>query len=285
MRRSIILAVALALGCTRPPVSFDDEAGVTTNMGEETSAEGKTDEESSSSDESSSTEGPFFVPVFDMPVVSTCDPFEQDCPPGEKCVPSSIGGDVWDVNKCVPVLGEQQPGEPCTYDGLVEGTDDCDATSLCWNVTEIDGELIGTCHAFCLGTADDPECPEDTSCNISSEGSVNVCNQSCDPLVQDCGAGLGCYWANTDFSCIFTTENLPTGEPCGYINDCAPGNLCTTAEVLPDCVGAACCTNFCGLPLGDAQCATQPGTVCTNFFERGMAPPGYEDVGLCVLPF
>jgi hypothetical protein len=30
---------------------------------------------------------------------------------------------VLDGNKCVPILGDGQPGEACTYDGTVEATE------------------------------------------------------------------------------------------------------------------------------------------------------------------
>jgi hypothetical protein len=279
-----MMTLVMLCGCTRPLASLDDEAGVTTNMGEESTGEESTDEESTSTETSSSSESTIFITHHDVsPDPQNCDPFAQDCPPGEKCVPYSTSGDVWDANKCVPVMGDQHQGEPCTWAGVVEATDNCDATSICWDVMDVDGELLGTCTTFCMGTADAPECPEGSSCIVNSDSSINLCIFDCDPLLQDCGAGLGCYFAVTAFNCIFTTDDIPVGEPCGYINDCAPGNYCTDASVVPDCGGPACCTNFCDLDLGDAQC-TQPGTVCTTFFEPGTAPPGYEDVGLCILP-
>jgi hypothetical protein len=196
---------------------------------------------------------------------------------------ASGGGNVWDASKCVPIMGDQQVGEPCQWGGIVEATDDCDATSLCWDVMDVDGELIGTCFAICQGMADMPECPPGSRC--SSCGSCfPICIPTCDPLVQDCGEGLGCFWANVSFSCIFTAGEIPTGEPCGYLNDCVPGDYCVDAANLPSCVGSSCCTAFCDLQLGDAGCAMQPNTTCVSFFEQGMAPPGYENVGICILP-
>src|SRR5262245_54015313 len=67
-----------------------------------------------------------------LDVLSECDPFAMDCPDAEKCVPFSSTGTNWDANHCVPVTGTSAAGEPCTYGGVVEATDDCDANTICW---------------------------------------------------------------------------------------------------------------------------------------------------------
>ncbi len=215
-----------------------------------------------------------------------CDPFMQNCPEGEKCVPySSTGSEQFDAHKCVPVLGEQPAGEPCTYAGTAESTDDCDATGVCWNVHDVDGELVGTCYTFCMGTVDTPECPEGTVCPISGSGSLDLCVDTCDPIAQDCDdEGTACYyWATGSFVCIPPLTDLPPGATCGFINDCTAA-LCVTAEVLPTCDGSSCCASWCDVDLGDDQCAAVPGTACVVFFEQGMAPSGYDHVGVCIVP-
>ncbi|MFV8749927.1 ribulose phosphate epimerase [Nannocystaceae bacterium ST9] len=272
------------LACTPGPLGADDEAGVTTAM-----------DESDSSSTSSSSEGveesglddagweAIGLPADFMP--QPCDVWAQDCAEGEKCVAyDSSGSDTWDAYKCVPVLGDQHAGEPCTSTGIVESTDDCDASSYCFDTTEIDGQLVGTCYTQCMGSLSEPTCPATTECAISDSAALVLCIPTCDPLVQDCGAGKGCYWANDSFNCVVTTEDLPTGAPCGFINDCAPGNLCVDGSSLPSCEGSACCTHYCDLQLGDAGCADQPETLCVAFFEQGMAPPEYVNVGVCVIP-
>jgi hypothetical protein len=225
-----------------------------------------------------------FVPEYDEFWGSECDPFAQDCDDGEKCVPYASSGSNWDASKCVQVMGDQAVGEPCSYAGAEEGTDDCDATSMCWNVMDIDGELVGTCTPFCMGSADAPECPEGSSCNLSGDGVLTLCIFDCDPLLQDCAEGLACYWANSNFSCIFTTQDIPPGDPCGFVNDCVAGNICLDATTLPSCNGAACCSPFCNLELPDQTCDVLPGSTCVPFFEDGMAPPGDEDIGVCIVP-
>ena len=221
-----------------------------------------------------------FVPPEDFFDADLCDPFLQDCPDGEKCVPYANGGGNWNANKCVPILGDAEIGEPCMYDGAVAGTDTCDGSSMCWNT---DDEQVGTCVAFCTGTLDNPMCDPGSSCTIQNNNSITLCLENCDPLVQDCGPGLGCFWGGGAFQCVFTTQDLPTGEPCGFLNDCAPGNYCTAAETLPNCGGGSCCANYCDLDNGNGDCFT-PGTECVPFYEPNEAPPGEQDIGLCLLP-
>lgn len=247
-----------------------------------TTTDTQTSDEGSVTSVTSTTSG--FVPEYDEQPPQ-CDSFMQDCPEGEKCVPYGSNGGNWDASKCVAILGSQATGEPCVYGGVSEATDDCDGTGYCWNVMEVDGEAIGTCHAFCTGTPDDPECPPNSQCSLSGDGTINLCILGCDPLIQDCGEGLACYWAHNGFQCILTTQNVPIGQPCGYINDCDVGLICLNADAFPACAGVACCSAFCELELGDGPCdAALPGTVCVPFFEDGMAPPGLEPVGICTLP-
>jgi hypothetical protein len=296
MPRTILLTFAFALAaCTRPLVSLDDEAGEsgTSESSTSESSESESSESESSTSESSESEAStstdttseedsstFIVPVDFNSEQCMCDPLAQDCPQGEKCVPYSSEGDTWDCVKCVPVLGDQAAGEACSSDGIVMGTDDCDASSWCFT-----SEGEGTCHAFCTGAVDNPECAPDSNCWMSNEGAIWVCVPACDPLLQDCEQGTGCYSSGVIFGCVFVpSASLSVGEPCQDLNDCAPGLQCTEAEALPSCAGEACCTSFCEIGLGDAACDLLPDTVCMPFFEQGMAPAGYEHVGVCILP-
>ncbi len=265
----LVFAVACAPPASSDPAGADDETGnELPNTGTEPSTSG--DEQSSG----------VFVPNPDVESATECDPFLQDCEPGHKCAPYSSSGGSWDANKCVPILGDGAPGEPCTYDGVVEATDSCDATSMCWYIAKDDDQMIGRCTPFCAGTPDVPSCPSGSSCSISCDGSLNVCIANCNPLEQDC-LGTGCFWDGGNFNCIFTSQDIPEGEPCGFINDCAAGLMCAAAEVVPDCQGSACCAAFCN--LDEPKCALE-GTECTAFFEQGTAPPGYENVGVCIMP-
>jgi hypothetical protein len=289
-RRPILLVLAALslLGCGPPKLAADD-GGTTTSQsstvaGSESS--GTSESESESTEESTDVTTSGFVPRMDLGAdLLPCDNFAQDCPEGEKCVPYSSTGTNWDENKCVPVLGDQEPGEPCHYSDTSSSTDDCDATSFCWDVIDVEGENIGTCAPFCTGTPDDPECPDSPgctgySCPIFSDGSINLCIQHCDPLAQDCSPGLACYWAGNGFNCIFSAQNLPIGEACGYINDCVGGAVCTESELLPNCAGVACCTPFCDpAALVDSCPDLLEGTTCVEFDVQRECP-----VGRCLAP-
>jgi hypothetical protein len=290
-RTRCLLVVAVATACSpgkdERPTSSDgvaDSNVVETGEISESATAGAGDETSGA--ETTTTTGSF---VPDMPEVTeaVCDPWAQDCPEGEKCVAYSDNGEPsWNANKCVPVLGDGAHGDSCTASAsIVEATDDCGADSFCWNVMDVGGEGIGVCTPFCQGSADEAICEPGSSCLISNEGAINLCIPICDPLLQDCvGAGMGCYWAGDNFNCIGSAfEVFQTGEPCGYINDCAPGNVCLAPEAFPACAGASCCGQYCDLANPEVICEPM-GTECVAFFEEGEVIPGYENVGVCVLP-
>ena len=278
----LLLLVAPLLGCGPPRVDADD--------GGHSSSESSSDSESSEGDSEdgsdSTSTGLDFLPSFDLGGPDPCDPFMQDCPEGEKCVAYASSGGPWDANKCVPVLGDQHPGEPCHYSDAFESTDDCDATSFCWDVT-IDG--TGTCAPLCLGSADVPQCPDPIGCRsygclLAGNFTPNVCILSCDPLAQDCGEGLACFWDGHSFQCIFTTEDHPIGEACGFINDCVAGSNCTEAELLPSCAGDFCCTPSCDpTAIVDPCPELLAGTSCVVFEEASEDLPNCP-IGRCLAP-
>lgn len=208
---------------------------------------------------------------------SECDEFAQDCPEGEKCVPHASTGGAWDAT-CVPVLGDGMIGEPCTYAGPIEATDDCDASSACWLVDE---QGMGTCTGFCGGSAQAPECPLDQYC-LQLDGAVAFCVDGCNPLEQACPEGQACVWTGETFACTLTAAKFPAGEPCGDFDDCGISMICVDAASLPSCGGASCCAEFCDLDCPDL--CSQVGTSCVPFFAMGEAPPGEGDIGVCVAP-
>ena len=220
-----------------------------------------------------------FIPDEDIIDAADCDPWVQDCPEGEKCAAVNQGGDTWNSNKCVPINGTGQLGDECIYDGAALGTDDCDLGFICYYTND---EGIGSCTPLCGGTPDDPVCDMGFNCSITNEGSLIKCLYQCDPILQDCAQeGTGCYWGGGQFSCYTTTDATMTNEPCGYINDCAQGHVCLDAETLVDCQASACCAPYCEV---DAPNCPIEGTECSPFYDEGTAPPGYENLGVCVIP-
>lgn len=210
---------------------------------------------------------------------SQCDPWLQDCPDGQKCVAYASMDEIWDANKCVPVMGDGQIGDSCKYDGVVMSTDDCGAGSWCWNV---DADGVGVCTGFCGGAPESPVCDTGFGCWIANESAINMCLLQCDPLAQDCpGSEDWCFYnyMSGNFTCKARTEDLPTGASCTAIDACVGGNTCLQAEVFPTCAGFACCAAFCD--LNSPTCA-QAGTQCVSLFgENGL--PQYDNLGVCIV--
>lgn len=271
----LLSVVALLAACSAGPIATgaDGSEGAAATEGTTTSEDADEGDWGEVGNETL-----WILPELDVQPVHACDPFAQDCPAGEKCVPYASAGGVWDANKCVPVLGDAAFGEPCVYDGVVAGTDTCGGDSMCWNVLEVDGQLVGECAAFCLGSADRPECPVGTECLIKASGSPNVCLETCNPLGQDCSEGLGCYWDGSGFRCA-VAGTIDGGSACGWATDCEPGHYCAPAEVIPGCPGAGCCAAFCDLSAASCVAAQ---TECVAFFEQGSAPAGLDQLGVCI---
>lgn len=228
-----------------------------------------------------------FIIMPDGGISGQCDPRLQDCPEGQKCTAvSPAPGEPWGVNTCVQVMGEGAVGDPCDVEGgKYTGVDNCAKGTLCL-LTDDEG-LGGICVEFCDLNDQCPNTPT-AKCVVYNDGSLPICLPTCDPLLQDCPEGQGCYSSAGDsFVCFKVSaepgEGLP-GDECEYLNACQKGGFCAAADAVANCPpqSAGCCTPFCPVSGGNAPC--QPGEECVPFFEQGMAPPQYEDVGVCVIP-
>lgn len=222
-----------------------------------------------------------------------CDIWDPDgCPDGEKCNAYATAGTSWDANKCVMVMGDDQPGDDCTAtDGSgVSGNDTCAEGSMCW---DIDSETMnGYCVEFCTGAPNNAKCEGDTICAIYNDGVLPLCLPSCDPLSAgaDCPnernvciadpGGLG-------FVCVLNASGdmAPYGTECQYVNSCNQGLFCAAAEAVPGCAGSqGCCSEFCDVNQPNTCSGMGGGQECVPWFAMGDAPPGYEDVGGCAIP-
>jgi hypothetical protein len=240
------------------------------------------------------TSGPSFLQEPDGGGVAVeCDVWEDDCPEGEKCMPwANDGGNSWNATRCSPLAPDPgQVGDPCTVEGSgVSGIDTCTSRSMCYYVDPETNE--GICIGFCDGTPAAPTCDAGYICTIVNDGVLTLCRPECDPLLQNCeGTNVACLQAtgNDGFTCIIDAsgEAGAAGDPCEFINSCDPGLACMGAEGVPDCGGATgCCTEFCDLTEPDpaAGCTLGGGVDCVGWWEDGQAPPGYEHVGICVIP-
>jgi hypothetical protein len=165
---------------------------------------------------------------------------------------------------------------PCTAGGS------CDAGLVCLSDVCVDPSAESSSEESTTQTETTDTETTDTETTDTDSTETGEELVPCDPLLQDCPQGELCAWSGDIFGCLDSTRQIPSGEPCDAVNDCAAGNFCADAAALPACNGAACCAPFCDLT--DPICSIA-GTECVAFFEEGMAPPGHEDVGVCILPF
>lgn len=249
-------------------------------------SEADADDDGAMNDESGEGGGGFLVKT-DVPSAIQCSVWEQDCPEGEKCIAyAQQGDDPWDATRCSPVPNDPQAaGSEChASEGRKGGVDDCDVGLMCWSVDEETN--IGVCIQLCTGDSETPQCENpNASCKITNGGVLNLCQEDCDPLLQGCREGEGCYPVNNRFTCTQdrSFEGGGQAEPCSFLNGCDEGLFCTAAASVAGCPeGApACCTNFC--EVGDDSPCTD-GAVCESFYEDDAAPPGLEKVGGCAVP-
>jgi hypothetical protein len=193
--------------------------------------------------------GPTFIDGGDE--VGTCNPVtQQGCADGEKCswivaqvTPSFLGqtacvrdGNV-DVggacsDSCIP-KGSTEIGEPCSETNApdsaanppIVGTDDCAAGGICVN---------SECKAICQGQ---DSCAAEQACvsygDLFTEAEdIGACSATCDPLIQDCGEGFGCYvdpfpgkgyaTCESELHPERTQDTICTAGDCS-LNGCAAG--------------------------------------------------------------
>lgn len=215
-----------------------------------------------------------------------CDPFVQDCSSGQKCVPVAINGDnTWNALKCVDIIGDAAPGEPCTAQGSgFSGIDDCALGAYCWDV---DDDLHGTCVAQCTGSLEAPLCAPKSICFINGDAILTLCLPTCHPLLADCAADEVCIPNQDTFVCAvdFSGDEGQANDPCETFNACDPGLVCLdSASASAACQRASpgCCQPFCELP--DAPCPN-PDQQCVPWFDPMMQiPEGLENLGVCFIP-
>jgi hypothetical protein len=282
MKIRLITVFLVSTGCLTAPTAempLADDEGLQTEDGTP-----PPDPDSDEGPEPDS-DGVFVPEVADLPSGPECEQLGSDeCGPGFKCTIARIDDTDELTTVCAALVDEPvEAGSLCEL-GDEPGEDQCGADAVCWDVM---GDGMGTCLRFCNDVEQWDEalaqCGEGFTCNTwkSFPTDDGLCTPICHPLAGECPGTCGCFWAGNEFLCVPLTQNIPTGEPCGFVNDCAMDNFCMDAAVVPNCQGSACCAAFCDLGTGSCE---QPGTECTAFFEEGMAPPGFEYLGMCILP-
>jgi hypothetical protein len=271
------------------PGGPDDDSATSADDGED-----DVDDDGGSSSGGDSDDGMIFILTPDGGTggIFECDLFAQDCESGTKCMPwANDGGAAWNSTRCSPIAASPgQAGDDCAVEGSgVSGVDDCDIGLMCWNVDE---QGVGVCEDMCTGSADNPICEDpNDACSIANNGAIVLCLQACDPLIQDCEVeNEVCYPINEDWVCApdASGDTGAYGDPCEYINACDPGSVCVGAQAFTNCPSAqGCCSVVCDVtaPDADDDCtALDPGQTCEPWYVEGMAPPGYETLGVCALP-
>jgi hypothetical protein len=227
----------------------------------------------------------FIVFPPDLPP-GACNPWQEDCPEGQKCMPfATPGSPTWNAVKCVPIAEDAGPaGAVCTVaDTPTSGLDDCQQHSMCWDV---DADLHGTCVGMCNGDGLDHFCLDaDNRCMVANGGVILVCVPRCDPLLADCPEGQVCVPNAADFACApdASGNGGQMFAPCEAGNTCDPGLVCASSEHSSQCQGDAdeCCLPFCDV---DEPGGCPPGHACTKWFPDGGVEPDLLDVGLCATP-
>lgn len=280
-----VLVASVGCGPTVPLLAVVEE-GSSGGDGAQTSTTAVEVEAESSGSESTGEEPNSFIEPIDAGGSYECDLWVQDCPEGEKCtVWANDGGNAWNATRCVPVVDEPGgPGDPCTVEGnAVSGLDTCAVGALCWDVDPETNE--GVCREYCQGDESNPFC-EDPETQCGGPRNFPLCLPSCCPIEQDCSLGQGCYPISDTFGCAPDASGETGGyaDPCEFINVCDPGLACLGPEATPGCEGySGCCAPFC--VIGSMACAElHPDLECVAWYDEGLAPPGLEHTGVCILP-
>lgn len=217
----------------------------------------------------------------DMGVVGECDIWAENCPNGQKCMPYATNGSSWDAVKCVPVMGNDTPGQSCTVeDSGVSGLDSCVEHAICFGVDA--DTMTGTCVGMCTGSEDNPSCPGDLNCSISNMGVLILCLDGCDPLTDSCASDEVCVLNGGSFVCVIDASGTEgqQNDGCEFLNACDPGLACLDPSSVSTCQQnlIGCCTEWCDVNVA-GTCAA--GLDCIAAFEEGTAPVGYESIGFC----
>lgn len=286
--RALAFGLIVMIECARTPYEYGSSgtdgttstgAQAESTTGDSTSGDPSADSTSDSSDSSSTG-----------PEALACDIGAQDCPPGEKCTFSSLGGTSYDSTRCVPIVDDAVGlEEACTVEGdRYSGEDTCAIRTICWFVDE--ETAVGRCIPVCGGAGPFSGCVSDEYvCQQSSGGVLGLCFPNCDPLGSDCSQGEVCAPTASSFLCYpLALPATPAGGACEFANVCEPGTFCANPEIVSVCdekVVAGCCIPFCNVDDPGITCETFDATTsCLPWWSDGSGPPEHAHVGLCALP-
>jgi hypothetical protein len=172
----------------------------TTGIGGQTTTAGTTSDplppnESSGEGGSSSSSGGGFIVEDDTPNGNIeCDVFAQDCPDGFKCMPwANDGGGSWNAAKCSPVARRGRAGR--RVHGRGRRRQRRRRLRARHDVLVPRREERGHVHRHVHRHDRRADLPgPEQICDISNDGVIIICLDTCDPLTQDCPDGQICFF-------------------------------------------------------------------------------------------
>jgi hypothetical protein len=240
------MALGLALGCAKGS-SDDATDGGGVNPGADAGTSGGPDASVLPKPDAATSGTPDGAPVG-----GACNAVTQTgCSAGLKCawivsdVATQAGMVGCSPNGTIPV------GGTCTQPAVVGEADGCIAGSHC---------VFSTCHTICSLM---PSVPCSMGGCVGVEGlDFAICLPNCDPLLQDCPLGQGCYLTADGPVCATVVGAAGPGMACMYLNDCTAGSGC-----FDDGLGGGICYKYCNFAsypnLPDpTHCTT--GQTCTG---------------------
>lgn len=273
-RRSAVSIAGFLVACTTRilPHGSDGSVGET--------APGSGGFASGTTSNASTTPG---TPEDTNPGFFTCSVYEQDCPRGEKCVPTYDGSWRWNGSRCTQVAADPDGlGEQCTVQGdPMHHEDSCEVGAVCFLYDADHGE----CWGLCTGSAEAATCSDpETSCSMDEVGPP-LCIPQCDPLAQDCLGDRVCVFVADMLQCIPQAgEGGTYGTHCASVSACDPGLQCVPAAQVPGCLAnVGCCTPFCDVTSDPSSACVEAagGQECVPVFGPGEGPSSLADIGLC----
>lgn len=214
----------------------------------------------------------------------------SDCAPGTQACACATGstcdvGLVCEAGVCIPDGGgSTDTGTSDTTDTGTTDTGTTDTGTTDTTDTTDTGTSETTDGDMCGNDVEegDEECDGGPGC-----ADCKLTDFECNPLTQvDCPDGSQCTWDvfDNNFTCA-AEGDVSYGNECTSMKNlyCEPGLICVNANNFPNCNVGACCSNYCNVNNGNADCF--PPLECVSFWQVGyskMGKMGLDHVGICL---
>jgi hypothetical protein len=199
-----------------------------------------------------------------IPATGPCDLLQQDCPPGNGCVPVSDGAGDY-TTTCVPGAGLKEAGQDCASNGECKPGLECIFNQFCSPVCCPDQNNepcgAGICNVTLeLGPHTTYYCSYLSTCDLF------------DPMQCDNGADGNCYvFLGMGYAVCAPGGGTADGENCGSLNDCETNSVCYQGACHYGCL----IDNFMNLTPGEGGCPAATPT-CSD------VGSGITNIGVCI---